>query len=159
MNSILDAENRAVLELESSLKAAKWEDGWRLTDAEIASYIGPIYYRNSTPASAADAKVMAGDQEHSLYMVFSVTDTKTYYASNTPSFFDVTLALTFYYDEPYLFYDTGQESIFKGFIDELLTKLAEGQWSITSEGESAVTAAGDRGPYTNRKVLFITKNI
>lgn len=159
MTNAVQAETYAVQELERMLEASGWSDGWGMGDKEIAEAPNPLFYRNSTPAAAADAKVKAEGQTHSLYLVFNVVGTETKYADNIPSNFDVTLALTFYYDEPYLFHETAEAvSPFKGFIEGLLSELSEGLWTISSEGESVVAAAGDRGPYTNRKVLFVKNN-
>lgn len=155
MTNILRAENAAVKEIEEIFTEAGWSDGWGLTDDEVRKAPSPIFYRNETPTVASEARVEANGQKHLLYCIYNVIDTDPKYAGNHPSHFDVTLALTFYYDDPFLFHE---DSGAKKFIDALLAALAERLWVISGEGETNVPPSDDRQPYINRKILFVTNN-
>lgn len=159
MNSeLLRAENRAIDELEHILLRAGWADGWELTDDEVRKAISPLFYRNQTSTVAEEARVTIDGQTHSLYVIYSMADTNPLYSGNKPYRTDVSIALTFYYDDPFLFYEGHSSSPFAKFVDLLLAEFETNAWSVYGEGESQIPSGDDSKTYTNRKVLFVTKN-
>lgn len=157
MNNYLRAENAAINEIENLLKEAGWSDGWGLTDDEVRNAPSPVFYRNSAPVVASEARVKEDEQIHALYCIYNIIETHPNYTGNKPSNFDITIALTFYYDDPFLFTEA-TENGFTKFVDGLLDGLAENNWTLSGEGEHPVPSADDALPYVNRKVLFVTNN-
>ena len=157
--NIIRAENMAVRSLEALFARAGWADGWELTDDEVRAAQNPLFYRNSTGAVAAEAKVKKDGQTHTLFCVYNISGTQLKYADNKPRSADVTIALTFYYDDAFLFYDGDgnghSESVFLPYMESLLSELAEELWVIGGDGEIPVLPADDAQPYLNKKVLYI----
>ena len=171
ITNVIKAENTAIREIEAALTEAGWSDGWAMEDADVRTAGAPIFYRNNAPVVAAEARTTVGadpekqidpGQTHYLYLIYNITQTETKNAGNRPYYHEVTAALTFYYDDPSLFYEaTGDSAPTNGFVpflSELIDELADGDWAISSEGESTVPATDDGTTYTNRKILFVTKN-
>lgn len=157
MNNLLRAENAAIKEIETALIESGWSDGWELTDEDVRAAANPLFYRNSTSTAASEARVKAKGQTHSLYCIYNVIETKSNYAGDKPVHFDVTIALTFYYDDPFLFQEDDKNE-FIPYIEGLLDALADDLWTISGEGESSVPSTDDARVYSNRKVLFVTNN-
>lgn len=160
-DNLQSAKNRAIARLEGIFERSGWSDGWALNDDEVREAPSPLFYRNSTPAVAEEARVTIDGQTHALYCVYNIAEVKSYYAGNRPSSFDITIALTFYFDEPFLFYEkegATAENAFKVFTDALLDELADDLWAISSDGEGAVPSGEDGKPYTNREILFVQNN-
>ncbi len=157
-DNVIKAENAAVKAIETAFINAGWSDGWGLTDDEVRAAPSPLFYRNETPAVASEARATVDGQTHSVYCIYNIIETKPNHAGNRPSNFDVTVALTFYYDDPFLFFSDEKESPFGKFAEVLMDELADGLWTISSEGESSVPATEDGQTYTNRKILFVKNN-
>lgn len=156
------AESAAIHRIEELLTEAGWSDGWALTDEEVKETNEfPLFYRNSTPTVAPEAKITKDGQTHSLYCIYNIVDTDPKYAGNKPLTHSVSIALTFYYDDPFLFYqdDTtaGAENPFAPYLEALLENLADDLWAISSGGEGPVPAAESGSAYSNRKILFVQK--
>ncbi len=152
--SILHAEQIALAEIEGALVASGWSDGYGMTDDDVKHAPSPIFYRNSTPRSAANSKVVTDGVGRTIYLIYSTMKPDTAYAANKPHHFSATVALTIYYSDAYTF-DAG--SVHARFLEELLSELAERDYVISSDGEGASVAASDREPYLYRKVIYATK--
>lgn len=157
MNNYLRAENAAVAEIERLLTEAGWSDGWGLDDDEVRNAPSPLFYRNATSAVAGEARVTEDGQTHLLYCIYNIIENHPHYAGNHPAAFDITIALTFYYDDPFLFYEAERNGFTK-YLDALLDGLAESNWTLSGEGENPVPPTDDAQPYVQRKVLFVTNN-
>lgn len=153
MTNLVRAEQAAVAEIERVFAEAGWSDGWGLTDAEVRRAPSPLFYRAATPKAAADAKVVINGVGHSLYAVYNIIDPEAKYSGNQIDHFNITVAITLYYDDAYLF---TQGSGFDTFLEELLSGFSAGLWAISGEGESAAVGASDKSPYVYRKVVYIT---
>jgi len=155
------AESAAIHRIEELRAEAGWSDGWALTDEEVKETNEfPLFYRNSTPTVAPEAKVKKDGQTHSLYCIYNIIDTDPKYAGNKPLTHNVSIALTFYYDDPFLFYqdeNTETENPFAPYIEALLENLADDLWAISSGGEGPVPSAESGSAYSNRKILFVQK--
>lgn len=156
MSNILQAENFTVSQLEEIFKEAGWSDGWQLTDEEVRNAPSPLFYRNSTPSVAAESKITLEGQTHSLYCIYNVSDPHSDYADNQPHHFAVTMALTFYFDDAFVFHEN---SPFNKFLSALLEELAKRLWVISSDGESKASSLSEEEAYANRKLLFATNII
>lgn len=153
MTSLIRAERIAVAEIEQAFIEAGWSDGYGMTDNEIRKAPSPLFYRNSTPVTAADAKVIKNGSGHNLYAVYNIIKPEVKYASNTVHHLEVTVAITFYYDDPYLF---DEESGYDVYLEELLSQLAHSLWVVSDDGDEPVTGTSDKAPYIHRKVLYAT---
>lgn len=153
MDNIVRAENAAVAEIERIFKAAGWSDGWGLTDDEVRRACSPLFYRNATSQVAEEARPLANGQAENLYCIYNLTPSDPKYSGNRPYGFDITVCLTFYYSDPFLF---DGESELSRFVTELMCKLAENLWIITGEGEQPVHTTENHHAYTNRKLIFAT---
>ncbi len=151
--NLVDAENNAISALETILANAGWSDGWKLRDSEVRSATNPLYYRNSAPVVASEARIKRSNQAHTLYCLYSITDNDIKYSDNVPGFYHIKIAVTLYYDEPFIFSITG----FKPFLSSVIEALSSAKWQISSESEASVMSAEDGNKYLNRKVLFIEK--
>lgn len=155
MPNLLEAENLAVEDLEAILNANGWADGWRLTDSEVRASRKPLYYRNSAPVVAPENKIKKSGQTHNLYAIYSITQNEPVYGSNKAGFFTVRIAITFYYDDAFLF--SRGTNPFRSYISDVVDALADNLWVISSEGESPLTSPEDGNKYLNRKILFLDK--
>lgn len=153
INSILDAENTAVKQIEEIFVNAGWSDGWALRDEEVRSAQEPLFYRNSTPVVASESKVTKKGQTHSLYCIYNISESKIHYANDKPHHFTVTIALTFYYDDPFIFFDNSPH---KEYLDALLSELSEKLWIISADSEGGVPSLDNQESYANRKLIFAT---
>lgn len=153
MTNQVRAEQAAVTEIEGAFAEAGWSDGWGLTDAQVRQAPSPLFYRGATPKTAGDAKVVLNGVGHTLYAVYTVMRSEGKYADNQLHHYDVTIAITLYYDDPHLF---TEGSGFDAYLEELLSELSERLWTISGEGDTAVTPATDRAPYVYRKILYVT---
>jgi hypothetical protein len=154
MTNIHKAEQTAIAQIEQAFIDAGWSDGWGLTDEEVRSAPSPLFYRNATPTTATEARATIDGQTHCLYAIYNIIDNAPKYAENKPTTTDVTVNLTFYYDDPSLL-DSGA---FATFVEALIDELADGLWTLSGEGESAVAATDDGSPYMHRKIIFATNN-
>lgn len=152
--NLLKAEQIALKDIEDALIASGWSDGYGMTDDEVRNAPSPLFYRNSTPRSAAQSKVVIDGVGRTIYLVYSSMKPDTAYAANKPHHFSATVALTIYYSDAYTF-DTG--SVHARFLEGLLSELADREYVISSDGEGASAAASDREPYVYRKVIYATK--
>lgn len=161
IDSLQSAKNRAIAQIEAIFEQSGWSDGWGLNDDEVRAAPSPLFYRNEAPVVAEESKVQIEGQSHRLYCIYNVSEVKPNYAGNRPSSYDITIALTFYFDDPFLFYETGNaqtQNPFKTFAEALLEELADDLWAISSDGEGSVPSGEDGKPYTNREILFVTNN-
>lgn len=152
--NILQAEQIALADIEAALVASGWSDGYALTDAQVRNAPSPLFYRNSTPRSAADSKVVIDGVGRTIYLVYSAIKPDTAYAADKPHHISATVALTIYYSDAYTF-DAG--SGHARFLAGLLSELADREYVISSDGEDASVAASDREPYIYRKTIYATK--
>lgn len=159
-SNIQQAKNRAVELIEKALIEAGWSDGWALGDDEVRRAPSPLFYRNSTPAVAEEAKVSLDGQTHMLYCIYNIADDDPHYSGNRWSNGDITVALTFYYDDPFIFYEKEGESnnSFVKFMNALLEELARDLWAISGDVESSSPSGEDGKPYANRTTIFATNN-
>lgn len=153
MTNQVRAEQAAVAEIESVFSEAGWSDGWGLTDAEVRKAPSPLFYRGATPKAAADAKVIIDGVGHSIYAVYSIIKPEAKYSGNQIDHYNITVALTLYYDDAYLF---AQGSGFDVFLEGLLNGFSERLWAVSGEDEGAVIGASDKSPYVYRKAVYIT---
>lgn len=153
MNNIIHAENAAVAAIEKIFEQAGWSDGWGLTDDEVRNAPSPLFYRNATSQVAEEARPVMNGQAQSLYCIYNIAPTDPKYSGNRPYGFEVTICLTFYYSDPFLFHE---ESEANPFICSLMHELTEKLWIITGEGEQPVPPTENRQAYTNRKLIFVT---
>ena len=154
MINILKAEQTAIAQIEQAFANAGWSDGWGLSDDEVRNAPGPLFYRNATPTTATEARATVDGQTHCVYAIYNVIDNAPQYSENKPTTTDITVNLTFYYDDP-SFFDRGA---FVKYMEALLDELADGLWTLSGEGEGAVPATDDGGPYLHRKIIFATNN-
>lgn len=151
--NLVTAESAAVAAIENAFTEAGWSDGWGLTDAQVRQAPSPLFYRNATPKVAGDAKVILSSVGHTLYAVYNIMDPEGKYADNKLHHFNVTIAITLYYDDASLF-NVG--SGFDEFLSALLSELSDAAWIISGDAEGSVASASDKAPYIYRKVLYAT---
>jgi hypothetical protein len=153
--NIISAETEAITKLEAIFKAAGWADGWNLTDAEVRKSDKPLFYRNSSSSVATEAKVSFATGTHTLYCIYRLIDTVTNYSENHPHNFAITIALTFYYDDAFIFLDAGENPFTKLLLD-VIEGLDNEEWAVNQEAEESVTSADNANTFLNRKILFAT---
>ena len=152
--NVIAAENEAIEAIEEIFKRAGWSDGWGMNDVEVMRSQSPLFYRNATGAAAERAQCVAsGGKAQTLYCIYNIATTESKYAENHPYGFDVTICLTFYYSDPFLFHEKSEGN---PYIDRLMKELADALWVIASEGEQQIPPTEDRQAYLYRKMIFAT---
>jgi hypothetical protein len=153
--NILSAETEATTRLETIFKEAGWADGWGLTDNEVRKSTKPLFYRNNASVVATESKVSYPTGTHTLYCIYRLIDAVSNYSGNKPHNFEITIALTFYYDDSFLFLEAGENPFTKLLLDIIECLNNEG-WAISQEAEESVSSADNADIFLNRKILFVT---
>ncbi len=150
---IMQPQQSAIKAIEEALTEAGWSDGYALSDKEIANAPSPLFYKDATPKSAADARVVVNGVGRKLYCIYTLLKPDVKYSQNTVHHTDITVALTFYFDDAFTFADGSHHA---KFLDALLDELSAEEWAISMSGDERVVSQSDHSPYMYRKVLYVS---
>ena len=150
---IMKPQQSAIKAIEEALTESGWSDGYALSDKDIENAPSPIFYKDATPKSAADARVVVDGVGRKLYCIYSLLKPDAKYSQNTVHHTEITVAFTFYFDDPFTFADGSPHA---KFLDALIDELSDEEWAISMSGDERVTSQSDHSPYMYRKILYAT---
>ena len=155
----MDAQTKAINELEAIFSTAGWANGRKfLTDEQIQAAAAPIFYRTATHSAAALARITKGipPQSAMLYMIYNNIGDNETGADNRAYLKAPRFALTMYYDVPNLLDDL-PDNPFAEYFTKLKERLESNLWAVENSGEAAVNVTGYGLPYCHRKILYVQK--
>jgi len=160
LSVILDAQNKAVQELEQIFLSSGWVDSSlvRYDKVKLKATNAPIFYRITTPSQAPAVIIQKSGRitQANLYLVYNSTQAQIKGASNKPYSTKQVFYITLNYNDPNLFSKPENNEFVPYFVD-MLNGFADNLWVVDDMGESA-SGANDGGDYwTYQRRLRVEK--
>lgn len=158
--TLIEAESRAVRELEEILKDHGWRDGWGMSAKDVAASNAPFFYRNGTSLEACLTRIRITGEAKILYLILQSQGADIAYSGDMPFIYAINVQLQFYTDDPAVYYaGSSFENPYARYLSAVLESLSLKFWTIEDGGEEAVASGDSSVEYLHRKTIYITKLI